>query len=167
MVLPARLGGGAEVNTPLYTTDILRLAASSPVVTSLPSPDGRGERRSATCGSRIVTEVMLDGSGRVSSLAQQVQACAFGQASAALVQRSAVGLSGAELCHQRAQLSDWLSGQGEAPVGFEVLAPARSKPGRHGAMLLPFDALIAATESAASAPLDFARAERSKGGEER
>ena len=150
----------AGVSTPLYTTEILRLAASLPLVTSLPAAHGRGDKRSVTCGSRIVAEVVLGPDGRVAELAQQVQACAFGQASAALVQGFAVGRSAEELTDARARLAGWLSGGDEEPAGFAPLAPARAKTGRHGAMLLPFDALIAAIRSARSAPLDCSRDER-------
>lgn len=136
------------MNAPLYTTEILRLAASLPVETSLAAPQGRGEKRSPTCGSVIRTEVSLDDSGRVAQLAQAVQACAFGQASAAIVRRVAVGRSAEELREARARLAGWLKSNGEAPEGFDVLAPARTKTGRHGAILLPFDALIAAVEGA-------------------
>jgi NifU-like protein involved in Fe-S cluster formation len=132
------------MNQPLYTTEILRLAASLPLRTSLAAPDGRGEKRSATCGSVIRAEVRLGEAGRVAELAQAVQACAFGQASAALVQRFAVGRSREELVAARGELAAWLRGNGEAPATFDVLAPARAKTGRHGAMLLPFDAVIAA-----------------------
>lgn len=133
---------------PLYTTEILRLAASLPLETSLGEPHGRGEKRSATCGSLIRTEVRLDRAGRVAELAQGVQACAFGQASAALVQHLAVGRAAEDVRAARVELAVWLGGEGQAPYGFEVLAPARAKAGRHGAMLLPFDALIAALEDA-------------------
>ena len=36
--------------------------------------------------------------------------------------------------------------------GFDLLAPARDYPARHGAILLPFDAAIAAFEQRAAAP---------------
>ena len=135
-----------SMNAPLYTTEILRLAASLPVRTSLTAPSGTGEKRSPTCGSLIRTQVSLGDDGRLTDLAQAVQACAFGQASAALVQRFAVGRSKAEIQDARLQLAGWLAGSGAPPQGFEVLAPALAKTGRHGAMLLPFDALIAALE---------------------
>jgi hypothetical protein len=48
-------------------------------------------------------------------------------------------------------LSRWLSDDHAAPAswpGIAALAPARSKRGRHGAILLPFRALLAAIESA-------------------
>ena len=147
------------MNAPLYTTEILRLAASLPLETSLSAPDGRGEKRSAMCGSLIRAEVRtLD--GRVAELAQSVQACAFGQASAAIVQRFAVGRSREELEAARSELASWLGGKSEENAVFAVLAPARSKTARHGAILLPFDALIAALEDAS---LDCARDERDGG----
>lgn len=136
------------MNAPLYTTEILRLAASLPLRTTLVSPDGRGEKRSPTCGSVIRVEVTRDQAGRVVELAQAVQACAFGQASAALVQGFAIGRSSEEITAIRAELSDWLRGDGQAPGDFAVLAPARTKSARHGAILLPFDALIAALSDA-------------------
>ena len=136
------------MNAPLYTTEILRLAASLPLETSLADPHGRGERRSRACGSLIICEVRLGDDGRIERLAQKVQACAFGQASAALVQGFAVGRSAEELTVARARLAGWLSGGEEEPAGFAPLAPARAKTGRHGAMLLPFDALIAAVGEA-------------------
>ena len=77
------------MNAPLYTTEILRLAASLSDPRQLADADGRAELRSPACGSRIVTSVKLDERGRVEALAQQLHACAFGQASAALLERAA------------------------------------------------------------------------------
>ena len=127
---------------PLYTLEILRLAASLSPTTVLGSPDGEAERRSATCGSRVRSQVGLV-DGRVGEFAQAVEACAFGQASAAIVAIEAPGKSLAELTALRARLGDWLVGEGE-PGPFAPLVPARAKSGRHGAILLPLDALLAA-----------------------
>jgi NifU-like protein involved in Fe-S cluster formation len=153
------------VNAPLYTTDILRLAASLPLENSLFEPHGRAERRSRACGSMVTAEVKLGSDGRIERLAQRVQACAFGQASAALVQGFAAGRSLEELTAAQERMARWLGGEGEAPETFDVLSPARTKIGRHGAMLLPFDAVIAAVEEATT-PLDFARDERTSCGSE-
>ena len=135
------------MNAPLYTTEILRLASSLAGPGALGNPDGRAELRSPTCGSTIVTEVMLDGDGRVAAVSQEVRACAFGQASAALVERSAAGRSAAEVETALGELTGWLSGRRDDPgawPGLEALSPARSKAGRHGAILLPFRALLQA-----------------------
>jgi NifU-like protein involved in Fe-S cluster formation len=134
----------------LYTPEILRLAACLPVST-IDAPDGSGEARAVTCGSRVQTAVTLDGD-RVAALSQRVQACAFGQASAALVQAGAVGRTRGEIADARAVLGEWLSGGRESPgnwPGLAALSPARSRSGRHGAMVLPFAALLAALDDAA------------------
>jgi NifU-like protein involved in Fe-S cluster formation len=132
---------------PVYTLDILRLAASLPLEAGVVEAQGRAEKRSATCGSVIATEVRLN-EGRLAAIGQRVQACAFGQASAALLQGFAPARSPVEIVAARVALRSWLGGTGEPPAGFEVLGPARSKTGRHGAILLPFDALIAALKDA-------------------
>lgn len=130
-----------------YTTEILRLAASLEPPAALPREDGAAELRSPTCGSTIRTVVMIDSRGRIEALAQQVSACAFGQASAALVELAAAGQSAAEVEHALGELTDWLGGRRDDPgawPGLEALSPARSKAGRHGAILLPFRALLQA-----------------------
>ena len=81
------------MNAPLYTTEILRLAASLGEPRELERENGRAELRSSTCGSRVATAVQLDAQGRVARLSQRVHACAFGQASAALLERGAIGRS--------------------------------------------------------------------------
>ena len=45
----------------VYTTEILRLAASLSEPRELEREDGRAELRSPTCGSRIAMTVQLDG----------------------------------------------------------------------------------------------------------
>lgn len=139
----------ASRSTPLYTPEILRLAASLQPPVSLDKIDGRAELRSPTCGSTISSAVALDEGGRVLALSQAVSACAFGQASAALLERNAPGWSGEEVRRALDELTDWLAGAREDPGGWpglEALAPARAKAGRHGAILLPFRALLAAIE---------------------
>jgi NifU-like protein involved in Fe-S cluster formation len=137
------------MNAPLYTTEILRLAASLHEPRELEREDGRAELRSPTCGSRVVTAVQLDPRGRVAALSQQVHACAFGQASAALVERAAIGRSRSEVEQALTDLTDWLAGTATEPGwGLAALAPARSRKSRHGAILLPFRALAAAIEAA-------------------
>jgi NifU-like protein involved in Fe-S cluster formation len=134
------------MNAPLYTTEILRLAASLNGPKPLDREDGRAELRSPTCGSRVTTSVALDDERRVSELSQTVHACAFGQASSTLVERGAIGRSADEVETALTDLEQWLGG-GDIPPnwpGIAALAPARSRKSRHGAILLPFRALLAA-----------------------
>ena len=138
------------MSEPLYTTDILRLAASVRPPRELDCEDGRAELRSPTCGSSVTLSVQLDGEHRVRFLTQTVRACAFGQASAALLERHAVGRTHAEISEALVDLSRWLSGErddaGQWP-GLSALAPARPRKARHGAILLPFRALLAAIDA--------------------
>ena len=132
----------------LYTRDILRLASSLPVVGRLEQADGVAERRSVTCGSRVVASVRMDGE-RVVETALEAHSCALGQASAAIVLAHAVGMSQADLMDLRARLAAGLSGAGDWPTDWPVLAhlaPAHAFPARHAAILLPYDAIIAAIE---------------------
>jgi NifU-like protein involved in Fe-S cluster formation len=136
---------------PLYTTEILRLAASLGDPHDLDREDGRAELRSPTCGSRVTLTVQLDGERRIERVSMQVHACAFGQASAALVERHSRGRSHDEVSEAMLALSRWLLDDQAEPEfwpGVAVLAPARSRSGRHGAILLPFRALLTAMENA-------------------
>ena len=112
--------------------------------------DGKAERRAVTCGSRVAMAVTLR-EGRVCALSQRVEACAFGQAAAALVGAEAPGRSAGEVRDALAGVEQWLKGDDAAVAawpGLAVLDPARSRIGRHGAILLPFEALLAAIEDA-------------------
>jgi NifU-like protein involved in Fe-S cluster formation len=137
------------VTAPLYTRDILRLASSLGEPAVLDRVDGEAERRSVTCGSRIaVTVEMAD--GKVVAVSQRVEACAFGQAAAALMLAGAVGRDEAEVRAALAGVERWLKGDDAAVTawpGLTVLDPARSRIGRHGAILLPFQALLGAIEA--------------------
>jgi NifU-like protein involved in Fe-S cluster formation len=139
------------MNAPLYTIEILRLAASLPEPRRLKRVDGSASKRSPTCGSTVTLEVQLDADGRIEALSHQVHACAFGQASAALVALAAAGRTPQEVRSAFEQLAAWLAGErGDPPdwPGFAALAPARSRTSRHGAILLPLQALAAALGSA-------------------
>jgi NifU-like protein involved in Fe-S cluster formation len=137
------------MNAPLYTIEILRLAGSLPEAAPLERVDGHSEQRSPTCGSSVLTDVQVE-DGRVVALSQSVRACAFGQASASLVAQHAVGRSREEIATVLAALTAWLDGTCDDPGGWglDALAPARSRKSRHGAILLPFRALLAAVEEA-------------------
>lgn len=138
------------MNAPLYTTEILRLAASLPEPRELERVDGSSEQRSPTCGSTIQLQVQLGEDGCIVGISQKVHACAFGQASASLLAAGAIGRHEIEVARAVLELESWLSGTRDDPgewPGLAALAPARSRRSRHGAILLPFKALLAAMKS--------------------
>jgi NifU-like protein involved in Fe-S cluster formation len=139
------------MSEPLYTTEILRLAASLSGPHDLDREDGSAEVRSTTCGSRVHLAVQLDDDRCIERLSMRVHACAFGQASAALVEHHSRGLTHEEVSAAMLEISRWLASEHDdcsAWPGIAALQPARSRKARHGAILLPFRALLAAMEAA-------------------
>jgi NifU-like protein involved in Fe-S cluster formation len=139
------------MSPPLYNRDILALAVAS--AEHLPNPDARyhASARAPLCGSRIILDIDADAAGYVIGVGMHVEACALGQASATLLARHAPGLGVSDIRVARDAIAGWFGGTGDMPdwPGFDLLAPARDYPARHGAILLPFDAAIMALEKAA------------------
>ncbi|PXA84002.1 iron-sulfur cluster assembly scaffold protein [Nostoc sp. 3335mG] len=138
----------------LYNSTILRLAASVPHDERLPHAQGTAEKRSPTCGSRVVVDVVLDGDGRIAAIGQEVRACALGQASASLMGAHAVGRSVDELAEARDAITAFLAGTRDDPgdwPGLEIFAPARDYPARHPSIRLAFEAVAEAAANACRA----------------
>lgn len=130
----------------LYSGRILQLAAAIPHLGRLPAPGATAKKRSPLCGSTITVDLVMR-DGRVAEFAQDVKACALGQASAAVLGAVVIGRSRAELEAARDQLRAMLLGGPvpEAPFdGYEVLTPARDYKNRHASILLALEAVCAA-----------------------
>ena len=127
----------------LYSGRILALAADIPHLGHLAAPDGAAKKRSPLCGSTITVEVAMK-DGKVTDFAQEVRACALGQASAAVLGEVAIGRTRAELEAARTALTAMLKDGGPVPLapfaGYEVLIPARDYKNRHASILLALDA---------------------------
>jgi NifU-like protein involved in Fe-S cluster formation len=132
--------------TKLYTPELLALAvrlAAYPWSADFPL---QGEARSASCGSTLAMGLTCDGQGRVERVGLRAQACAVGQAAAAIFAAAAPGLDFVPIASAEASLRRWLTRAGPAPDWPEIglLEPARHYPGRHGAILLPWMAALRA-----------------------
>ena len=137
----------------LYNAQILRLATCIPHQARLADPQATVSKRSPICGSRVTVDVVVDDSGRVAALGQEVRACALGQASAALMGDHAIGRTPAELAEARDALTAYLSGHRDDPgdwPGLELFAPARPHPARHPSIRLAFEAVAEAAAQAAA-----------------
>ena len=134
----------------LYSRRILGLASDIPHLGRLEAPQGSGRARSPQCGSTVSAEVVVE-DGRITGFAQEVRACALGQASAAVLGGTVIGRNAEELRAAREALTAMLAG-GPAPAapfdGLEALLPAREFPNRHASILLAWDAAIAALDAA-------------------
>ncbi|MGV8955798.1 MAG: iron-sulfur cluster assembly scaffold protein [Cypionkella sp.] len=136
----------------LYSNRILALAAEIPHLGRLTNPTGTARKRSPLCGSSVTVDVVVK-DGRVSEFAQEVKACALGQAAAAVVGACVVGRSLPEVATARDALSAMLKQDGPIPAapfdGFEVLIPARDYKNRHASILLALEATCEAMAASA------------------
>lgn len=133
----------------LYSPEVLALATS---LAALPLDDGlplRGTARSPACGSTLEVGLALDQAGRIARIGLKAHSCAVGQAAAAIFAAAAAGRTRTDLTEALAGLEAWLGGDGPQPhwPGLSAIAAARDFPGRHGAMLLPWRAALAALPS--------------------
>ncbi|MEL6551200.1 MAG: iron-sulfur cluster assembly scaffold protein [Pseudomonadota bacterium] len=133
----------------LYSTRILALAADIPHLGRLEAPDGTARERSPQCGSAVTVDVVTE-AGRVSGFAQDVKACALGQAAASVVGSHVIGKSRADVAEARDALRTMLEG-GARPAswaGFEVLEAAVPYKNRHASIMLSLNATLAALDDA-------------------
>src|SRR4051812_32115398 len=96
----------------LYSARILKAAANMPHAGRLAHPQGSAEKVSKLCGSRIPVDLDLDGSGHIARFAQDVKACALGQAAAAILGEHAIGATVQEIEMARDQLRAMLKSGG-------------------------------------------------------
>jgi len=137
----------------LYNTDILALAANIQHVGRLEKPCGTARKVSKLCGSWVEVDVCLDDE-IVTDFAIRLQACALGQASAAILAEDVIGASIAELTTAQDSLCAMLKQGADAPTGrfakLLLLADVANYPARHTSTMLAFDAVLAAVADAPS-----------------
>jgi NifU-like protein involved in Fe-S cluster formation len=135
----------------LYSARILKLVANIPHAGRLPAPDASSEKISKLCGSRILVDVKV-ADGRVSDFAQEVKACALGQAAAAVLGTHVIGASLDEIEVAREALRAMLKANGPAPEGrfseLAVLEAVKDYPARHASTMLAFEAAAEAVRLA-------------------
>ena len=129
----------------LYNAEVLGLATSLaiyPLGADLPL---HGSARAPTCGSTIELGLACDEAGRIARIGLRAQACAIGQAAAAIFASAATGKDRGELEVAVTEIEQWLVG-GALPqwAGVSVIAAARDYPARHGAILLAWRAALVA-----------------------
>ena len=135
----------------LYSQRILALAADIPHRGKLEGPQASIRKRAPLCGSTVTVELdMAD--GKITRFAQDVKACALGQAAAALMGAEILGRTRAEVETARDQLRAMLKDSAPPPGlpfhGYEVLEPAREYRNRHASILLSLEATAEAMEKA-------------------
>ncbi|RAK59937.1 iron-sulfur cluster assembly scaffold protein [Phenylobacterium hankyongense] len=135
----------------LYSAKLLKLAANLPRAGRLAAPQASVEKISKLCGSRVLVDVVVE-DGLVADFAQEVKACALGQAAASVLGAHVVGASLQELEVARDQFRAMLKQGAPAPDGrfsdLSMLAPVKDYPARHASTLLAFEAVTEAVREA-------------------
>jgi len=129
----------------VYNRRILELAADIPRQGRLAHPDASATAHSRLCGSTVTVDLAMAGDV-VTDFAQEVQACALGQASSSIMARNVVGSTARELREMRDSLRRMLKENGAPPAGkwedLRVLEPVRDYKARHASTMLAFDAVV-------------------------
>ena len=135
----------------LYSSRILALATELPAPSRLEAPDATVKKRSPLCGSAVTVDVTIQ-DGKVKNFAQDVKACALGQAAASIVGKAVIGRDLDELQTTRDALQTMLKSGGPAPKApfeeMEVLRPAQDFKNRHASILLSIEAVTEAMQKA-------------------
>lgn len=131
----------------IYNKDVLRLAADISRTDRLATPDATVSLNSPLCGSTITVDIKVR-NGKIADYAHDIKACALGQAAASVVAATIIGSDRNALSKVMDQVAAMLAGGGTPPDGawaaLAALAPATAATSRHGAILLPFKAVLQA-----------------------
>lgn len=136
--------------TDLYSDRILEIAGNQPRPGRLGAPDASARKVSRVCGSVIEVDVTVC-NGIITGYGHDVQACALGQTSAAVVASNVVGTPVGEFRRVRDEMTAMLKADGAPPAGerwadLKYLEPVREYRPRHTSTLLVFDAVCEALD---------------------
>jgi NifU-like protein involved in Fe-S cluster formation len=129
----------------IYNSKILEFAANISAIGRLDAPQATAKAHSKLCGSTVTVDIEFD-QGVVSAFAQDVKACALGQAAASIVAKHVIGATPNEVRIARGQMFKMLKENGAEPDGrfsdLKYLQPVRDYKARHASTLLTLDALV-------------------------
>ncbi|MDC9824530.1 iron-sulfur cluster assembly scaffold protein [Devosia sp. ZB163] len=134
----------------LYSEKILEIAGNQPIPGRLADADASARRVSRVCGSTIEVDISVT-DGVITGYGHEIQACALGQTSAAVVATNIVGTSVEEFRRVRDEMTAMLKADGPPPAGerwsdLRYLQPVREYRPRHTSTLLVFDAVCDALD---------------------
>lgn len=143
----------------LYSARILSLAANMPLSGRLDPSEptdglrGTGEQVAKLCGSQATVDLILSQDGlTVLEFAQDIRACALGQAAAAILGSSILQARVDDIRAARDAMTAMLKSGAEGPTGrFEGLQALRvvsAYPARHASTMVALEATLNAVRNA-------------------
>jgi NifU-like protein involved in Fe-S cluster formation len=141
----------------LYSQKILEIAGNQPMPGRLADASASARRVSRVCGSAIEVDIRVE-AGIITAYGHDLQACALGQTSAAIVAAHIVGTPVAEFRKVREEMTAMLKADSAPPAGerwadLKYLEPVRDYRPRHTSTLLVFDAVCDALDRLEIAPV--------------
>lgn len=131
----------------LYQAEIVARAKAGQQDTRLDPRDRRATVDNPLCGDRVTVDLKVTGD-RIDALGHRTRGCALCQAAAETLRRCIPGHGMAEAQAMRDRIAAFLATAEPLPAAwqsFDVFEPVRAYPSRQSCVLLPLDALVAAT----------------------
>ena len=136
----------------VYNSKLLHFAGNIGRIGYLDAPDASAKAVSKLCGSTVSIDLKME-DDKVADYAQQVKACALGQATSAVVAENIIGATPEEIRLAHKQMTQMLKADGPVPDGrfedLKYLQPVKDYKARHASTLLVLDALIDALDQIA------------------
>jgi nitrogen fixation protein NifU and related proteins len=126
----------------LYQEKIVALAKAKTGAGKLAAPTKTARRDNPLCGDRVIIDVTLDASGKITKIAHQVRGCLLCQASASALSSLAIGKDAGGVADIRHDAERALGReQGAAHEPYAAFAPIAAHKSRQDCVLLPLEAL--------------------------
>ena len=136
------------MSDPLYSKEVLRLAAEAKGAGRLPAPHGTHTEHNPACADRSTVDLIIE-DGRVAAMAHDTKACVLAQASASVL-AALPGRTYDDLVALRAQVADMFEGRkppAEPFARYAALSGVAKYPSRQKCVLLPIEAALKAFEA--------------------
>ena len=126
----------------LYHEKIVVLAKAKTGAGKLAAPTRTARRDNPLCGDRVIIDVKLDASGKITEIAHQVRGCLLCQASASALSLLAIGKNAGGVADIRRDAERALGREeGAAHEPYAAFAPVAAHKSRQDCVLLPLEAL--------------------------
>ena len=137
------------MSDPLYSKDVLRLAAEARGAGRLPEPHGTYCEVNPACGDRSTVDLSIE-DGRIVGVAHDTRACVLAQASASILGATLPGRTYDELVKLGADVARMLESReppAEPFAAYAALSNVARYPNRRKCVLLPIEAALKAFEA--------------------